>query len=185
MTLYFIRHARTTMNTAGLWSGRTDCSITPEGAEKARESFSFTSDEFDHFYCSPLQRTKQTLEAILEEPFEPRIDARIIERNFGEWEGRPYSILTSEETQKYIDGEIQPPNGETFQQVKDRVIDFVTEMFSKYRGNEKILICSHATVCRMVRDVFLPNMEKKPIGNAQLIEVTESDFNDFKRRQEK
>lgn len=185
MTLYFIRHAKTFMNSLGLWSGRTNCSITPEGAEKARELFSFTSDEFDHFYCSPLHRTKQTLEAILEEPVEPRIDARIIERDFGEWEGRPYSILTSEETQMYIDGKIQPPNGETFQQVKDRVIDFVTEMFSKYRGNEKILICSHATVCRMVRDVFLPNMEKKPIGNAQLIEVTESDFNDFKRRQEK
>jgi broad specificity phosphatase PhoE len=183
-TLYFIRHAKTAMNADGLWSGRTDCSITAEGAEKAKKSFSLTADEFDYFYCSPLQRTQQTLK-ILGNHSEPRIDARIIERDFGEWEGKPYSILTSAETQMYIDGKIQPPNGETFQQVKDRVIDFVAEMFSRYRGNEKILIVTHATVCRMVRDVFLPDMAKGPIKNAQMIKVTESDFNDFKRRQKK
>lgn len=152
-TLYFIRHAKTAMNADGLWSGRTDCSITAEGAEKAKKSFSLTADEFDYFYCSPLQRTQQTLK-ILGNHSEPRIDARIIERDFGEWEGKPYSILTSAETQ----------------------------MFSKYRGNEKILIVTHATVCRMVRDVFLPDMAKGSIKNAQMIKVTESDFNDFKRR---
>lgn len=175
-TLYFIRHAKTSMNTRKLWSGRTDCSVTPEGARMAKKAFGFTADDFNVFYCSPLKRTCQTLNAIIPNHPEPIIDSRIIERDFGSWEGYPYNILSVKATEQYIKGKINPPDGESYSQVHDRVVEFVNDMFSTYRGDEKILVVTHATVCRMVRDVFLPNMEKGPIGNAQLLVLSEEDW---------
>lgn len=167
-TLYFMRHAVTEMNINKLWSGRTDCDITEEGRKIAIKCFN-SQVHFTHFFCSPLRRTRQTLEAVIPSKPEPIIDERLIERDFGDWEGKPFSIIDEETTEMYIRGKVQPPNGETYEEVKDRVISFVEDMFRKYNGKEKILIVTHATIVRMVRDVFLPETEKGPIKNAQLI----------------
>ena len=177
-TLYFVRHGKTTMNEKGLWSGNIDCDLTKEGINQILESFSnYSSSDFDVYFCSPLKRTKQTLNLIVGEQT-PIIDERIIERNFGDWEGKPYSIIDKETTELYIQGFVQPPNGETYQEVKERVISFVTDLFTKY-DNERILIVSHATILRMIRDIFLPEMEKKPIKNSQLLTVGNKEFLKF------
>lgn len=177
-TLYFVRHGKTTMNERKVWSGIIDCDLTQEGINQTLESFSnYSEKDFDVYFCSPLKRTKQTLNLIVENQ-EPIIDQRIIERNFGEWEGKPYSIIDDETTELYIQGKVQPPNGETFQEVKERVISFVTDLFETY-DDERILIVSHATILRMVRDIFLPQMEKKPIKNSQLLIISNSEFSKF------
>ena len=174
-TLYFVRHGKTEMNKEKKWSGLTDCDLLPEGKELLQKAFANCSaSDFDVYYCSPLKRTQQTLEAIIPGQ-KPIIDNRIIERNFGDWEGKPYSVIDDETTELYIQGKIQPPNGETYDEVHTRVISFVSDMFKTYY-NKRILIVSHATVLRMVRDVFLPNMEKKPIKNSQIIMLSNSDF---------
>lgn len=178
--LFFMRHTKTDMNKDGLWSGRTDCNITEEGKEMARKNFNFNANDFSIYYCSPLKRTFQTLEAVIPDQ-EPIIDERIIERDFGDWEGKPYSIISDAETEMYIQGKIQPPNGESYQEVERRVKSFVEELFNKHE-NENILIVSHATILRMVRDIFLPNMEKKPIKNSQVLIVTNNEFNAYKER---
>ena len=65
LNLMFIRHAETELNRAGIFAGRTDCSITQEGFEQARGVLRDDEKNFDYIYCSPLKRTKQTLDAIL------------------------------------------------------------------------------------------------------------------------
>lgn len=179
-TLYFVRHAKSEMNLMKVWSGRTDCNITEEGKEIARAELCYKQSDFDAFFCSPLKRTWQTLEAIIENLNDtPIIDERLIERDFGYWEGMPYDIIDSQTTELYIQGLVQPPNGETYKEVKERVISFVNDMFNKYKHNEKILIVTHATIVRMVRDVFLPNMEKKPITNTQILMLTDTDWRHY------
>ena len=175
--LYFMRHTTTEMNQYKVWSGRTDCDITPEGVALAKKNFSYTSHDFDHFYCSTLKRTKQTLDAII--PYQtPIIDERIIERDFGDWEGLPYSIIDDKTIELYIQGKVQPPNGETYQEVKERLISFVEDMFKQYQ-NQRILVVTHATIVRMARDLFLAEMKKKPIKNSELICVTNKDFYNY------
>ena len=179
-TLSFVRHGKTSMNKHKLWSGRTDCDLKEEGRAELLEMFNFTEEDFDVYYCSPLKRTKQTLDCIVQNQ-SPIIDKRIIERDFGDWEGKPYAIIDSETTELYIQGKVQPPNGETYKEVEKRVISFVTDLFRQY-SNCRILIVSHATVLRMVRDIFLPTMEKKPIKNSQMLVVTQDDFEGFLSR---
>lgn len=179
-TLYFVRHGKTIMNEKALWSGRTDCEITEKGRMAVEENFKeYTAKDFDVFYCSPLKRTYQTLQAIVGCTVEPIIDKRIIERDFGDWEGKTYSIIDNETTELYIQGKVDPPNGESYLEVRNRVIDFVTDLFKTYKSNESILIVAHATILRMVRDVFLPEMQKRPIKNSQLIVINNENFESF------
>ena len=75
--IVFMRHAKTTLNKEGRFAGRTDCDTTVEGLQDAKEGFGFKEGDFDYYYCSPLKRTKQTLEAVIPGQ-EPIIDERII-----------------------------------------------------------------------------------------------------------
>ena len=177
-TLFFVRHGKTEMNKERRWSGRTDCNLSDEGKLLTKSAFeSYSENDFDVYFCSPLKRTRQTLDCIVSGQT-PIVDSRIIERDFGDWEGQPFSIIDDETTELYIQGKVQPPNGETYLEVQTRVIDFVSDLFHNY-GNKKILIVSHATILRMVRDVFLPEMEKTPIKNSQLLVVTQNDYDNF------
>lgn len=178
MHVTFMRHAKTTMNRKNVFSGRTDCNITKEGAEEARKNFCYKTSDFDFYYVSPLKRTKQTLDAIIPNR-NPIIDKRIIEWDFGEWEGTPYSNLTAEETEAYVKGENNPPGGETFLQVQERTCEFVKDLFEKHSSQDRILVVAHATILRMVRDNFLPDMEKKPIKNSQTLTITEKEYNNY------
>ena len=82
--LIFIRHAETEFNRDGIFAGRTDCNITKEGFEQAKKLFEEEQKHFDYIYCSPLRRTKQTLEAIIPGSV-PIVDERITEISIGEW----------------------------------------------------------------------------------------------------
>ncbi len=181
-TLYFIRHAKTEMNQRGVWSGRTDCNISKEGGIIARKDFGYSSKDFDYYYCSPLKRTEQTLDAIVPNQLHI-VDERLIERDFGDWEGKPYNIIDDKTTELYIQGLVQPPNGETYQQVQERVISFVKDLFQKY-NSEKILIATHATIVRIVRDIFIPEMEKGPIKNAQIIKLDQLHYDRWRNNHE-
>ncbi len=177
--IYFIRHGKTILNKEGRWSGRTDCDLSPEGAEGLKTLFAdYSQKEFKEFYCSPLKRTRQTLDAIIPGKT-PIIDSRVIERDFGDWEGQPYNNITPEETERYIRWEIQPPNGETADEVKERVLSFVEDVFTKNPDDANVLVVSHATVLRMIRDLFLPEMEKGPIRNGQVLIVSPKEFANY------
>ena len=85
--IIFLRHAETKMNEEGRFCGIIDTDITEEGrrqAEKMRETFK--KCHFDAMYCSPLKRTKQTLEAIFPNRKFIKEDG-FTEIGLGEWEG--------------------------------------------------------------------------------------------------
>ena len=85
--IVFIRHAESEYNKDGIWAGRVDCSLTEKGIEAAKELGKTIKNNFDAIYCSPLKRTKQTLEAIFPDA-KPIYDNRIIEISIGEWENK-------------------------------------------------------------------------------------------------
>ena len=172
--VYFMRHAETKLNRQKCFAGITETNITGKGAIEARKNFPFKENDFDVYYCSPLSRTRQTLDAVLPNHPEPIIDSRIIERDFGLWKGVPYQSVSDWLTEQCILGNYDPPHGETYKHLQDRVYDFVTEMF-KIHKNKRILVVTHATILRMVRDLFLTTMEKKPIKNSQILIVTKND----------
>ncbi|MCI8353000.1 MAG: histidine phosphatase family protein [Clostridia bacterium] len=175
LNLMFIRHAQTELNKEGIFAGRTDCSITKEAFEEAREVFRDIEKNFDYIYCSPLKRTKQTLDAILPNSM-PIIDERIIEISIGEWEGKKKAAFDKNLLALYRAGQYTPPGAETTSQVDRRVCEFIESLFDKYKNNERILIITHNGVMRSIKRNFVKEYDDIMSKNLGHILLTDENY---------
>ena len=182
--LIFIRHAETDFNRDGIFAGRTDCNITKEGFKKAKDLFSKDQKQFDYIYCSPLKRTKQTLEAIIPDSV-PIVDERIIEISIGEWEGKKKDSIDKDVLALYRAGQYTPPGAETTSQVDKRVCDFVKSLFENYQDNEKILIVTHNGVMRSIKRNFINEYSNIMSKNLGSIVLTEEHLKYYEQKNEK
>lgn len=121
--LVLIRHAPTDWNAQKRIQGRTDTALSAAGRAlldewKIPESFK----AFDWF-CSPLQRTRDTATAL---GGEPSVAEVLIEMDWGTWEGRRLPELRAELGQEMRDHEdrgldFRPPGGESPRDVQVRL----------------------------------------------------------------
>ena len=93
-SLVLIRHAQSTWNKEGLFTGWADPELTEHGVEEAREAASLLQAAgiaFDRVYCSVLSRARQTAEIILaglgQETLAIQQDWRLNERHYGDLQG--------------------------------------------------------------------------------------------------
>ena len=94
--LYIIRHGRTELNTRQLLQGRSDYPLNEEGIEQARRAAErLRGIAFSRVYTSPLKRAAQTA-AILAPGVPPVVDERLIEMDYGPYEGADLSRLPPE-----------------------------------------------------------------------------------------
>lgn len=151
-TLTFLRHAETELNRNGLFCGTTDCSITKEGSELAK-NLRNEFPEFDAYYCSSLKRTHQTLHAIFPN-VHFTVDDRIIEICLGVWEGVPKTSVDQDLRTKFRKGIYAPEESECNESVEKRALSFLASMYKKYTGKERILVVTHngfmRTLARML-----------------------------------
>lgn len=83
MKLALLRHGPTDWNAAGRIQGHTDIALSEAG--RARMSGLRLPFAHPRLYASPLLRARQTAQALgLENPV---LDARLMEQNWGTWEG--------------------------------------------------------------------------------------------------
>lgn len=83
------RHGHSTANRPWTFLGRTDAPLSSEGEAQARAlAGRLAPEKVDALYTSPLRRARQTAD-ILADPHRLtlRVDDRLIEQDFGEWEG--------------------------------------------------------------------------------------------------
>ena len=103
MVLYVVRHGQTDYNAEMRFQGRLDIPLNEHGKEQARGNgralktlIGDRIGEFD-FVSSPLGRTRQTMELIRSELgldiSDYRLDDRLVELSFGDWEGFTISDL--------------------------------------------------------------------------------------------
>ena len=94
--IYFVRHGSTdwneNKNAQGQkdpkCQGRADLDLNEKGVEQARQTAEkLKGIKFDRVICSPLKRAKQTLDIIYTGETSVELDQRVIERDFGEFEG--------------------------------------------------------------------------------------------------
>ena len=141
MPITFLRHAETEFNRANLFCGTSDCNITESGrklAQNLRNEFTC----FDYYYCSPLKRTSQTLNAIFPDAI-PIIDERITEICLGVWEGIPKTSVNQELRNAFKNGNFAPEGAENSECAQERVLSFLNYMFDTYTADEKILVVTH------------------------------------------
>lgn len=94
--VYFVRHGQTDWNAEERFQGQRDIPINETGRQQASRNGAVLSDllqqpaDFD-FVASPLSRTRETMEIIRSELGLERegyrTDARLLELNYGDWEG--------------------------------------------------------------------------------------------------
>ena len=145
MKLFVIRHGQTDWNTKNILQGSTDVPLNSTGIQQAEEtSRKLSGIHFDVIYCSPLQRTVDTANAINSNRNIAIVkDTRLIEREFGQYEGTPGKDIDFKKYWDYSknisDKEIEPVHN-FFARVKE----FLEYIVNTYGSTDKnILVVTH------------------------------------------
>lgn len=152
--IYFVRHGQTNWNLAKKLQGLADIPLNENGIKQAEETREKLKDiKFDVVFCSPLQRAKKTCEIITNQNKDIFFDDRIVERDFGDYQG-----LTKDECDLDLlwksDNCQELKNAETLSEMEERVYEFLDEVIAQY-PTENILIVSHGGVGVIVSSYYL------------------------------
>ena len=166
--IYVIRHGQTELNSRGVLQGRSDRPLNETGIAQAREAAERLSGiRFDRVYTSPLMRAMQTAQ-ILAPDIVPVVDERLIEMDYGPYEGADLNHLPPEVLRFFSDFAHNPaPAGmEALEAVVHRAGDFLEE---RCRTGENILISTHAIAMKGILEYLTPGANgaywSKYIGN--------------------
>lgn len=152
--LALLRHGRTAWNRAHKLQGRSDQPLDAEGAAEIRARALPSDWRSAKLVASPLQRAKHTAE-LLAEGAPVTTDPRLIEMDFGDWEGRRGADLIDDRASGYRHVEdwgwsFQPPNGEPLTALRNRVSAFLQDVGRRCDrdGAAAIAVC-HIGVMRV------------------------------------
>lgn len=145
-TYYLLRHGHALSNVGRFyssWPEKIDNPLTPQGVkmvQKAAEELKHK--EIKYIFSSDLLRAKQTTEIIAKAlSLEVTFDTRLRELDFGIFNGKPAEYFDNyfkEESERLKKA---APEGETYEQVAQRVTDFIKDIDEHSEGN--VLIVSH------------------------------------------
>ena len=166
--LFFIRHGQTEANEKGILTGRLETNLTQKGIDDAVALSKELIENFDYYYCSPLTRTHQTLKAIKGNNVDFIIDERLTEVSSGDWQGRLKSELPEVEYDLYKKGLLNPPNGESLDDVDKIIKSFLKDIFSKYKADEKLLVVTHNAFMRNLKRMFI---DKDKVSEPKNLEI--------------
>jgi broad specificity phosphatase PhoE len=144
-TVYYIRHGETDWNVEGRLQGQRDVPLNARGRAQASHCGEILRDLFARdggdaatldYVSSPLERARETMElaraplGLASDGY--RIDLRLIEISFGDWEGFTIAQLRVRDPQRIAQREhdkwhFLPPRGESYEMVAARMLDW-------YRG---------------------------------------------------
>lgn len=142
--LIIVRHAKTEWNKAGRIQGRSDIPLASESiiATKAA-SFEYAKYDISACYSSPLSRAVKTAQLLLgNRNIQVKTDARLIERDFGFYDGKTYEELKMADHDKLFYDLSEDPSAETEQSVFDRMKSFLLDMAKLHCGHS-VLVVSH------------------------------------------
>lgn len=158
--IYFVRHGATDwndhVNAAGekdpKLQGRAEIMLNEHGREQARKmAQELQGVQFDRVICSPLKRARQTCALIYQGKVPVEIDERLIERDFGECEGKTrhefdFADFCSRKMKKNYRGVESIPD------VEKRVFSLLDEL--KQQPEQNVLLVSHGGVGCVVMSYF-------------------------------
>lgn len=153
MKIWVTRHGQTVLNKGKKMQGRSDIPLNETGiaqAESVRKKIEGVS--FDAVYASPLIRAVKTASIIGNVDSSQIItDERIIETDFGKYEGVGYYQMGLPMTLYWAFPEVfkAPKTVETTKEMVDRTRAFLTELEKK--DYENVLVVCHGGIIRAIR----------------------------------
>lgn len=176
--LVLVRHGLSEYNKKGLWTGRRDPDLAPEGLIDAQKAGEALKDiQFDNGFSSPLKRHADTLSLILKELGQPRVLARqeeaLTERDYGVYTGKNKWEVKDEigedEFKKLRRSWNYPvPEGESLKDVSDRVVKFYkTTIEPLLEQNKNVIVSSSGNALRALVK-FLENIPEDKISELEI-----------------
>lgn len=157
MFIYLMRHGETDWNVCRRMQGRSDIPLNENGLNQARQAGAgMKKIPFDRVLCSPLIRTRQTAQAVIEgRGLEIETDERLIEMGFGALEGmvlreHPECQIIFTHPEQYV-----PDGGESYAELDERCKVIMEDILLPLEGNHQhVLVVSHGAtikgiVCRL------------------------------------
>lgn len=147
MKIVFIRHTRVNVP-QGTCYGQTDVPLADSFLQEAEDvRIELKSYEpFTKVFTSPLSRARK-LAYFCGYP-DAQTDNRLMEMNLGEWEMKRYDDIKDPRLQAWYNDYLHIPatGGESFPQLRARVIDFIEELLRTFPKDSCIAVFSHAGV---------------------------------------
>lgn len=148
MKLALLRHGPTLWNAQGRIQGHTDIPLSDEGIAKMRELLPPAPFEQARVFVSTSRRARQTAEAL--GLTDPTWDPRLMEQNWGDWEGlSTKGILERDGEDAFLRvGQalaFRPPGGESTAELHERVAAFLKDVA---RDDRDAIAVTHFGVLR-------------------------------------
>ncbi|HKG47891.1 MAG TPA: histidine phosphatase family protein [Pyrinomonadaceae bacterium] len=151
-TFFLIRHASCSGLGQTLWGRKPGICLNEKGEMQARRlADRFKDVTLDAIYSSPLERALQTADVLARNlNLEVKQSAAANEINFGDWAGKTFEELSSDERWRRFNSYRSMttiPGGESFLEVQNRIVKEI-EVLALQHGNARVAIVSHADVIR-------------------------------------
>ena len=166
---YFVmRHGEAENNAKNIYSSNQKINhMTEKGRAQVLETVRNLKDKkFTKIYCSPFLRTRETAEIVAEQIDFPRdriiYDDRIRELEFGDFSDRSLSEYWDYMKNKNWGLETKIPGGESFQDAKNRIGDFLYDI-DQQNESETILIVSHGLAVEIVPTIIAGADQKRSL----------------------
>ena len=183
--IYLFRHGGTSFNESHKFTGWLNSKLTKKGRNKSKIiAKKLKNKKIDAAFQTRLSRSKETLKEILK--FHPEckkiiIDNRMIERNYGKFQGKYHKTIIKKYGKKQFDiwhrsYDVAPPRGESIKDVEKRVNSFIKFLIQYIKKNKvNVAISAHGNSMRPFRRYF----EKMTIKQMMKLENPYDDYFDY------
>ena len=153
---YFV-HGTSTDNVNNLASGWNDVQLSELGIRQSKELDIQTSKyKFDVVFTSDLTRAYTSAQITWGDRYKIIQDCRLRECNYGDLNGKPSAEVEPLQELSII---APMPHGESYEQVKARIKDFLNDIKNNYEGKHIAIVAHKAP--QLALDVLLKNMTWK------------------------
>ncbi|HQT61723.1 MAG TPA: histidine phosphatase family protein [Acidiphilium sp.] len=155
-TFWLIRHATVTPQALALLYGQMDVPICELRRAQDAPRYAALAQSLPRpaqWFVTPLSRTSLTAEAIMNAgygPIAPRVEETLIEQDFGTWQGMRMDKFAERGARHPfwpVGGDEQPPDGESFAQLRQRVGAGLERLSTDHEG-EHVVAVSHGGAIR-------------------------------------
>lgn len=155
MKVYVIRHGESVNNLEYKWTGHLDVNLTPKGYLDAKKAGEIIKNvNFNKVFSSDLKRAVETAKTALTN-YEVETTPLLREINVGNLAGNPIDIISIEERRNAGVVGYAKWNGETKEEMRDRVFKFLKTLESL--NLDTVAVFTHAGFLRTALDVVLKN----------------------------
>jgi broad specificity phosphatase PhoE len=155
MQMILVRHGETQWNAGEIFRGRADVPLNETGLAQAALLADYLAGyEMEAVYTSPLQRACKTAEIVASrQGLAVRLEPGLLDLDFGEWEGKPVSIVQEGYPELWqmwstAPEKIRFPAGGGLEEVRQRAVQTVNDVIARHGGT--VVLVSHRVVLKVL-----------------------------------